>query len=187
MASNSKKRSSAKALHIFFLRCLIMLGLLLLLFTLGLQIINVFIPVEESSSQPALLGHPSVPFRLTHANVFPFLLAPLLVLIVAYLYLRRYLSKNSISAMDHIPYFRKKPHTLFGRKFNNVFSAVTIASSAVLSVLCMVMNNVNEAWFGFVIVVAAALLLNHSSKTLRRNRRQYNARRRSGAGRNEQV
>ena len=187
MASKASKRRSSKNIHIHLLRALILMAVALLLATLALQALNVILPAETSSEQPSLLGRPSAPFRFNKENIFPFLFAPLILLIVLFLYLKRYLSRNSISAMDHIPYFRKHPHALFGRRFHKVFSVAVVSVSALLSLLCTLFNGVTESWFGFIAAVALTVLLTQSAKTLRHTRRQYYAHKRSRSGKGETV
>lgn len=181
MASNSKNRSSSKKLHILLLRVLILLSLTLLALTLALQVVNVLFPAEAPSKAPTELGNASNAFVLTKENAFPFLLAPLLLLIIGYLYLKKYLSRNSISAMDHIPYFRKHPHTIFGRKFCILFSILAIFASAVLAAVCYLHSAKTEALFGTVAVVGCSILFTFSTKTLRHTRRQYFSNRRKQA------
>lgn len=181
MAANSKRRPSSKKIYIFFLRALLFLGFVLLFGTLALQIANVLLPAAIPEETPPTLGVPSNAFAFTKENLFPFLLAPLLVLIVCYLYLKKYLTKNNISAMDHIPYFRKHPHTLFGRKFYNAFSVGVIGCSVLFAVIGSVCNGIHESWFGTFTAVGCVCLLTFASKTLRHTRRQYFAHRKKKA------
>lgn len=177
MAANSKRRTSSKKIHIFLLRTLLFLGFVLLLGTLCLQIANVLLPAAIPEETPPTLGVPSNTFVFTKENLFPFLLAPLLVLIVGYLYLKKYLTRNNISAMDHIPYFRKHPHTLFGRKFYIAFSIGVIGFSVILAAIGSLCNGIHESWFGAFTAVGCTCLLAFASKTLRHTRRQYFAHR----------
>lgn len=177
MASNNKKRPSSKRSHIFLLRGLVLLSFLLLLFTLGLQILNLLLPVTPPTEAPSLLGKPSSAFHFNRHNLFPFLLAPLLVLVVSYLYLMRYFARNSISAMDHIPYFRKHPHTKLGRRFCTAFTIATTVLSAVLAISCHWFKGISEALFGVIVVLGCGILISKSAKKIRHIRRQYFAHR----------
>ncbi len=146
------------------LRGLMLLSSLLLLFTLGLLILNLLLPVTPPAENPSLLGKHSSAFHFNQQNIFPFLLAPLLVLIVCFLYLIRYFARNTISAMDHIPYFRKHPHTRLGRMFFFAFSVVTTTLSIILASICHCSKGIFEAWFGTIAVLGCAILISKCAK-----------------------
>lgn len=173
MASkNRRHRNFAKHLHVYLLCFIHLLCILLLLATVGLQAYLLISPPEIIDEIPSMLGEETIPFRLSIINCFPFLMLPMLFLIIGMLYLQKYFSKNAVSVSDHISYFEKK-HFLFGKKICLWGAiAVTVVSFA-LCIGASVLHSLYNSWFGFLTVCVTAYLYCFCAKQMRHRCRQY--------------
>ena len=107
-------------------------------------------------------------------NIFPFLMIPMLMLLVLFLYLKRFLSLNPLSGNSKIPYLSKHGKTIFDRHHCKQFAVALSAISLVLAVVGTIRAEEFAVLFGFLNVMSTLLLHFHVCKQLRRCRRQYN-------------
>lgn len=172
--SVNKQGSTAKRLHVQLLRIVLWSCLLLVTVTLILQVANLFSPMEKDDSANEVMLADSLPFRFTVFNIFPFLMLPMLVLTVLFLYLKYFLAMNPLTAGSRIRYFSKHGKTVLGRRFCRVFCIAVSAVSLLLAGISYARSGEILVVFGFFNVVSTALLHYYGCKQLRHCRRQYN-------------
>lgn len=173
--SVKKHGSKIKNLHIQALRVLLWCCLLLIVVTLALQAWNVLFPVAEDAESSAATMATSRPFRFTTANVFPFLMLPMLIMVILYLYLKYFFAMNPLGADSGIRYLAKHRHTVFDRGFCLRFAVIVSFLSLALAVGGMLRTGDSMLLFGFMNVLCTAILHFHCSKQMRHRRRQYNS------------
>lgn len=173
MPRKNNRHSSAKKLHVRLLRTVLCLCILLIFGTIALQVVNLVNPALDTAKTPYKLGETTKAFVFTTENIFPFLLIPMLLLVITALYLQKFFSRNSFDTNDRIPYFDRYPHTRFGRKFCMFFALLLSAISFAICLLTHIMHGLSGLWFGFILVACTSYLYYVCAKMLRHRRREY--------------
>lgn len=173
MSLKNKQRRYYKKICVHLLLLEIVMCSVLIVCTLGLQVYTLISPPDINPAIPSQLGGDSLPFHLTTANCFPFLMLPMLLLIFGALLLQDFFAHNSFGFNDNIPFFNKYPHTRYGRKFCIGYIIIISVCSVVLSVIVSAVHSIHTLWFGTFIVMVTSSLCSACSKMLRHRRRQY--------------
>ncbi len=173
MASKKKRRRYLKNIFVHVLRAEIIFCILLIVLTIGVQIYNLISPPVISNEMPSIIGEETLPFRLTPATVFPFLMLPLLFLVILALYLQHFFSRVGFGFSDKIPLFDKHRHTKFGRNVCRTIMWLSSALSFVLCAISSVMHGIHTLWFGLLVVIFTGYLFCKCAKMFRHRRRQY--------------
>lgn len=174
MASNTKRRGDfVRKFHVYLLFGDLMFCVLFILVTILLQVYNLVSPPEPVTENPSILGERSLPFRLTAANCFPFLMLPMLAFVIVALYLQKYFSRNGIRQNDEISFFEKNNFLWLKKPLRNGCAIVFACVSFLLCVLGSVQYSLHSLWFGWIIVLALGILYCNCAKQLRHRSRQY--------------
>lgn len=174
MASNTKRRGNfVRKLHIYLLVGELVFCVLLILVTMLLQVYNLISPPEPVTEKPSMLGQSSLPFQLTSANCFPFLMLPMLALVIIALYLHKYFSRNGIRQSDEISFFDKNTFLWLKKPLRNGCAIVFTCVSFLFCVLGSVQYSLHSLWFGWIIIFALGILYCNCAKQLRHKSLQY--------------
>ena len=173
MSTSSNLRRYLKTVCVHLLHAELYLCILLILVTIGLQVYNLVSPPAVSTEPTLEIGEVTLPFQFNSATMVPFLLLPLLGLVVGALFLQHYFSHNGFGYSDKIKLFDKHPHTRFGSKACIIFSLSASSVSFAVCILCSVLHGLHTPWYGFFGVAATGYLHSKCAKMLRHRRRQY--------------
>ena len=175
MSSSVKKQGNvAKRLHIRLLWLVLWCCLLLIAVTLALQVANLLSPVKNETAENEIPFVDSLPFAIDLNNIFPFMMIPMLLLMVLFLYLNRFFSLNPLSVNSKIRYLSKHNKTVFDRHICKLFCIAVSAISLALAIVGTVRSGEFAVLFGFLSAMSTAILHYYASKQLRHCRRQYN-------------
>lgn len=173
MSSRNNSRRYIKNFFVYLLFAELLFCILLIALTIGIQIYNLISPPIISDELPSLIGEVTLPFDLNSSTVFPFLMLPLLLLVVIALFLQHFFLRNGFGFSDKVPHFDRHPHTRLGARACTTFICITSAISFALCCVCSAMHQLSTPWFGLIVVVFTGLLHANCAKMLRHRRRQY--------------
>ena len=94
MSNLSNLRRYLKIICVHLMRAELYLSVALIGCTIGLQLYNLFSPPVVSTEIPYEIGEIKLPFQITAATAMPFLMIPLLGLVLVAIFLNYFFSRN---------------------------------------------------------------------------------------------